>query len=255
MRGKPRLDDRRVISGIVQVLKSGGRWVDAPPEYGPRKTLCNRFVRWADKGVWTALFHALAQNWRASRPSSHRQFGDQGASLCRRRQRGEKNQAIGRSRGGRTTKIRALTDAQCRPPAFMLNGGHVADCTAGAALLERLPACDILHADKGYDATAMLDRLTHYCEISRLATKAGDSRTAPDQSKAPSWTPERLRLRNLDQRRRGCSGTLGMSPEGDSLQSEKGEPVQSELTPRERWSVQIVRMPHGERAAPWPPAS
>src|SRR4051812_33955725 len=39
-RGKARVDDRRVISGIVQVLKSGARWVDAPPEYGPRKTLC-----------------------------------------------------------------------------------------------------------------------------------------------------------------------------------------------------------------------
>ncbi len=60
-RGKPRVDDRRVISGIVQVLKSGGRWVDAPSEYGPRKTLYNRFVRWAEKGVWTALFEALAQ--------------------------------------------------------------------------------------------------------------------------------------------------------------------------------------------------
>ena len=36
-RGKARVDDRRVISGIIHVLKSGGRWVDAPPEYGPRK--------------------------------------------------------------------------------------------------------------------------------------------------------------------------------------------------------------------------
>jgi transposase len=38
-RGKARVDDRRVISGIVQVLKSGGRWIDALPDYGPRKTL------------------------------------------------------------------------------------------------------------------------------------------------------------------------------------------------------------------------
>lgn len=60
-RGKPRVDDRRVVSGIIQVLKSGGRWVDAPPEYGPKKTLYNRYVRWAAKGVWVALFHALAQ--------------------------------------------------------------------------------------------------------------------------------------------------------------------------------------------------
>ena len=59
-RGKPRVDDRRVISGIVHVLKSGGRWIDAPPVYGPRKTLYNRYVRWAAKGVWVDLFQALA---------------------------------------------------------------------------------------------------------------------------------------------------------------------------------------------------
>src|SRR5215204_6448134 len=52
-RGKPRVDDRRVISGIVHVLKSGARWVDAPTVYGPRKTLYNRYVRWAAKGVFT----------------------------------------------------------------------------------------------------------------------------------------------------------------------------------------------------------
>jgi transposase len=59
-RGKARVDDRRVISGIIHVLKSGGRWVDAPSFYGPHKTLYNRYVRWAAKGVWVDLFHALA---------------------------------------------------------------------------------------------------------------------------------------------------------------------------------------------------
>jgi len=59
-RGVPRVDDQRVISGIVHVLKSGGRWVDAPSVYGPKKTLYNRFVRWSDKGVWQDVFHALA---------------------------------------------------------------------------------------------------------------------------------------------------------------------------------------------------
>ena len=59
-RGVPRVDDRRVISGIVHVLKTGGRWVDAPEIYGPRKALYNRFVRWTAKGVWTDIFHALA---------------------------------------------------------------------------------------------------------------------------------------------------------------------------------------------------
>ena len=58
-RGKPRADDRRVISGIVSVLKSGSRWIDAPDIYGPHKTLYNRFVRWAAKGVWTNFFIAV----------------------------------------------------------------------------------------------------------------------------------------------------------------------------------------------------
>ena len=59
-RGVPRVDDRRVISGIVHVLKSGCRWADAPAAYGPHKTLYNRFVRWAGKGVWERVFTALA---------------------------------------------------------------------------------------------------------------------------------------------------------------------------------------------------
>lgn len=61
-RGKPRVDDRRVISGIIYVLKSGCRWVDAPRhEYGPHKTLYNRFVRWAEKGVWDDIFRRLSE--------------------------------------------------------------------------------------------------------------------------------------------------------------------------------------------------
>jgi len=59
-RGVPRVDDRRVISGIIVALQSGGRWIDVPAEYGPRKTLYNRFVRWSAKGVWQALFQVLA---------------------------------------------------------------------------------------------------------------------------------------------------------------------------------------------------
>ena len=59
-RGVPRFDDRRVISGIVVALQSGGRWIDVPAEYGPRTTLYNRFVRWSGKGVWQDLFQTLA---------------------------------------------------------------------------------------------------------------------------------------------------------------------------------------------------
>ena len=61
LRGKRRVDDRRVLSGIVHALKSGGRWGDCPEHvYGPKKTLYNRFVRWAERGIWEDIFSALA---------------------------------------------------------------------------------------------------------------------------------------------------------------------------------------------------
>ena len=66
VRGVERADDRRVVSGIVHVLKSGCRWCDCPPEYGPPTTIYNRFVRWARRGVWENLFRELAGNGRST---------------------------------------------------------------------------------------------------------------------------------------------------------------------------------------------
>src|ERR1700730_11049533 len=66
VRGKERADDRRVISGIVHVLKSGCRWGDCPEAYGPPTTIYNRFVRWAHRGIWENLFLALAGRGRAA---------------------------------------------------------------------------------------------------------------------------------------------------------------------------------------------
>src|ERR671910_3756421 len=56
----PRVDDRRVVSGIVYVIRNGLQWKDAPKEYGPHKTLYNRFMRWSRLGVFDRIFAALA---------------------------------------------------------------------------------------------------------------------------------------------------------------------------------------------------
>src|SRR5436309_15139943 len=83
--GPARDDDRRIISGIIHMLQSGARWRDCPPEYGPYTTIYNRFNRWA-------------------RPRSRR-------TAPPAAEKGEQAQAIGRSRGGRTTKIHPRSDA------------------------------------------------------------------------------------------------------------------------------------------------
>ena len=58
--GVPRVDDRRVVSGIVYVIKNGLQWKDAPKAYGPHKTLYNRFLRWSRLGVFDRIFASLA---------------------------------------------------------------------------------------------------------------------------------------------------------------------------------------------------
>lgn len=58
-RGAHRVDDRRIISGIVHMLRSGARWRDCPPAYGPYTTVYNRFNRWSRQGLWLAIFQAL----------------------------------------------------------------------------------------------------------------------------------------------------------------------------------------------------
>lgn len=58
--GIPRVDDRRVISGIIHVIRNGLRWRDAPAEYGPHKTIYNRFIRWSRLGVFNRIFAELA---------------------------------------------------------------------------------------------------------------------------------------------------------------------------------------------------
>jgi transposase len=56
---KPK-NDRRILSGIMHVLKVGCRWQDCPPEYGPHKTIYNRFNRWSGRGIWQGIFETVA---------------------------------------------------------------------------------------------------------------------------------------------------------------------------------------------------
>ena len=64
--GIARVDDRRVISGIIFVIRNGLRWRDAPSDYGPHKTIYNRFVRWSRLGVFNRIFAELAR--KAGKP-------------------------------------------------------------------------------------------------------------------------------------------------------------------------------------------
>lgn len=68
--GARRVDDRRVISGILHVLKTGCRWRDCPAEYGPHTTIYNRFNRWSRRRVWMNILEALVATGVLSQSTS-----------------------------------------------------------------------------------------------------------------------------------------------------------------------------------------
>jgi len=96
-RGVPRVDDRRVLSGIFWVLRSGAPWRDLPDNLGPYTTSYNRFVRWRRAGVWNRIMCALATAHDASIQmidSSIVRVHQHAACIPRNR-----SQPMGRSRG------------------------------------------------------------------------------------------------------------------------------------------------------------
>ena len=156
-KGAHRVDDRRVISGIMHMLKSGSRWRDCPEVYGPYTTVYNRFNRWSRQGIWTDIFYALTGSTGmygsisvdSSYVKAHRG----------RRKRGAFNNAIGRSRGGQTTKIHALTDDIGRPLAFLVTPGNTHDLVGAHDLIGMVRSPRRLLADRAYDARSLRDEL------------------------------------------------------------------------------------------------
>ena len=130
---------------------------------------------------------------RAAQRDDDRQHGGAGAPRGERRKTGERAQAIGRSRGGRTTKIHVLIDAAGRPLAFRLTGGNIADITAAASLLEAAAASAWLIGDKGYDADHLRALLDSRGTIAVIPNKANRKRLFP-------FDPERYKWRNVIER-------------------------------------------------------
>ena len=155
VRGVERADDRRVISGIVHVLRSGCRWCDCPLEYGSATTIYNRFVRWARRGIWENLFRELAGNGRSTDTqmidSTHVKAHRSAAGA----KGGEQKQAVGRSRGGRNTKIHALADARGRLIAILLTGGEAHDCPVAERLICRVRPPKRMLGDRAYDSAEL----------------------------------------------------------------------------------------------------
>lgn len=151
---------RMTIEGILWRFRTGAPWRDLPDEFGPWKTVFNRFNTWSKSGVWQELFEnirgELDNEWNFMdgtyiKAHQHASGGVESVDL----------KTIGRSKGGNTTKVHMLTDAHGNPATFEITSGNIHDASVGGKLITDSDGENII-GDKGYDSellrTAALDK-------------------------------------------------------------------------------------------------
>ncbi|MFD5205440.1 IS5 family transposase [Streptomyces anulatus] len=199
-RGRPWRDHRQVVNGVLWRLRTGAPWRDLPERYGPWQTVYERFARWEADGTWAKLLeHVQVRDDAAGRVEwtvavdSTVNRANQHAAGARKRGtwtgtkledpgRSQACQALGRSRGGLTTKVHFAVDGRGLPLSIVLTPGNVNDATAFADVLNgvRTPRAgtgrprttpDRVLGDKAYSSRA----------IRHLLRRRGIAATIPER--------------------------------------------------------------------------
>nr|WP_236721118.1 IS5 family transposase [Paraburkholderia phytofirmans] len=156
-RGRTAADNRDFVEAVLWIARTGSPWRDLPEEFGLWNSVYKRFSRWSRAGVWHTVFAELAAD-----ADFEEVFID--STIVRAHQhaagapkkRGD--QALGRSRGGLSTKIHALVDGLGMLAKFRLTGGQAGDSPEALPLLGDLKP-DSVAADKAYDTDALIEHL------------------------------------------------------------------------------------------------
>ncbi|MFH9956058.1 IS5 family transposase [Streptomyces roseolus] len=154
--GRPWRDHRQVVNGVLWRLRTGAPWRDLPSRYGPWQTVYRRFAQWEKDGTWAKLLEEVqvrddavgAVEWTVSIDSTVARAHQHAAGA---RKKGNapgdesvdpaavaRREALGRSRGGLTTKVHLAVDGRGLPLSIVLSTGNTADCTMLPAVLDAI---------------------------------------------------------------------------------------------------------------------
>ena len=150
-------DNRLFINAVFWMAKTGAPWRDLPERFGKWNTVFQRFNRWCKAGVFQRIMEKLQDadlevlllDSTTVRAHQHA-AGAKGSNA--------QQEALGRSRGGFSTKIHVACDGLGKPVTILLTPGQDHDVTQGPHLIENSEAKKVI-ADKGYDSDAFIDEI------------------------------------------------------------------------------------------------
>lgn len=183
-------NNRRFVEGVLWILRTGSPWRDLPGYFGRWNTTYQRFRRWCLRSVWGRILQQLSKGEDAGeallldstviRAHQHSTNGCGQRSL----------RAIGRSRGGLSTKLHVIVTPAWRVRAHAFTAGQTADVKAAVRLLRQLPCgFDSLIADRAYDSDAFVDKVRRRGIAEVIPARRG--RLHPR-----SWSREGYRIRH-----------------------------------------------------------
>ncbi|WP_107486684.1 IS5 family transposase [Streptomyces sp. 13-12-16] len=224
--GRPRVSDRQVINGMVYKIRTGISWRDLPERYGPWQTVYPRFRRYAIDGVFTRALQQIQAradaagdiDWLVQIDSTIVRAHQHAAATGRKGGiSGDEpdDHALGRSRGGLTTKVHLACDGKGRPLALLVTPGQRHDSVCARILLERIrvprsslgrPRCrpDQVIADKAYSSRGFRAYLRRRGIAHTIPEKADQRRhrlrRGSRGGRPPGFDRETYRRRNLVER-------------------------------------------------------